>query len=407
MKPRLKLNVIALLILLGCGAMPAWAQQKFKYKAALQKADSSRFYRIDLQPALTAKCQPGLADIRLTDEQGKPVPYLLGNALPVQVQSRYQELPQAVVVDQQDTLPVYIVHNKGGISIDRLWLKLRNTAVNRTVNLLGSDDLQHWFAIKENIPLQETISGTGGTFQELLTFPVSTYQYFKIQVNERKLAPVHVLQAGIYVARRTHPSFVPVPTTGFSTQNRSDSSIITLKFKDYYRIDKLHLQLAGARYYKRRIEIYQFNGKSRTWLKDTSISSTSNGEVYVSAKASALQVIIFNADNPPLVVKAVQVHQLKQSLVAYLEKEHQYQFLFGDEKAPVPQYDLQFFADSIGSGPLPVISHTAITQLPQHTPKVITNTIPVWLMWVAGGLALLALLVLTLKMTKEVSQKAK
>jgi hypothetical protein len=400
---RLRIKISCLLILTGWAIRPAFAQQKFHYKTAVHKVDSNGFYSILLQPGLTGKCQPGLADMRLMDERGKPVPYLLGNALPVKVALSYQELPHLLAVAPNDSLTSFIVANKQGLSVDRLWIKMRNTTVNRTVNVLGSDDLQHWFAIKEHIALQGVDTSKTGTFEELVTLPASTYQYFKIEVNDKNRAPIKIIQAGIYINQTTKPAYIPVPQASLISKQRADTSLFTMSFKEPYRIDRLHLQITGTKYYRRKLLVYAVGGKEKEWLKDTIISSAGNGDIYVSAKVSKLLLIVLNEDNQPLAVQSAQAYQLKQLLVAYLDKQHQYQIWFGNKNANAPQYDLQFFTDSI-IGELPVISHEAI--VPVHYAKQTQQKggLPVWLIWVAGGLALLILLMLTLKMTKEISK---
>ncbi|WP_462267549.1 hypothetical protein [Mucilaginibacter sp.] len=401
MKLRLKAKISALL-LLAC--TPALAQQQFKYKAAVQQVDSGRFYSIALQPDLTAKCQPGLADIRLMDEHSNAVPYLPGNALPVRAQSSYRQLPEVRMAASADSLLFYIAENKTGSGINQLWLTLQNTAVNRTVNVLGGDDLQHWFAVKEQITLQQTASNQNGTFEALLAFPVSTYRYFKIQVNNRTLAPVRILKAGVYLQQRALTDYVPVPVVKFTTTRKADRSLIDIVFRDAYRINKLHLQFEGTKYYRRQLQIYSISGKTREWLQDTFISPANNGDLYISAKTKRLQLIMLNEDNPPLGLKSVLAYQVQQSLVAYLEKQHHYTLYFGDGKATTPRYDLQFFADSINRR-LQVVGHGPVLLLPYAKSIRPSGTVPAWVLWIAGGIALLLLLTLTLKMTKEIGKR--
>jgi len=402
-----KTKLSVFLTLLACTAVQALAQPKFKYKAAVNAVNTNRFYSIKLQPALTAKCQPSLADIRLVDEKGKVVPYLPGNALPLKQQVNYKELPRVIATTAKDSLSFYIAENKDGLSIDRLWIKLRNTAVNRTVNLLGSDDLQHWFAIKEQINLQQTVAGNAGTFEDLLAFPASNYRYFKIQVNNNKLAPIHLLQAGIYSQKEAvAPAYELLPKASFVQENKVNATLINITLNDFYRIDKMDLQFTGTQYYKRQIEIYELNGKQKTWIKSTQVSSANNCEITLSGKAKQLQLLILNGDNPPLTLNELQFYQLPQSLVAYLEKQHRYQLQFGNDQLTAPQYDLQFFADSIGQQ-LPVVEHQAAFPVTYKPTIEKQNAVPVWLLWVAGAIALFVLLWLTLKMTKEVSSDQK
>ncbi|MGY0038877.1 hypothetical protein [Pedobacter sp. NJ-S-72] len=72
-----------------------------------------------------------------------------------------------------DTITTFIAENKEHLTINQLSLQLRNASVKRTVNLSGSDDLNKWYAIKENISLEEAVSGEAdnGTYQQQLKFP--------------------------------------------------------------------------------------------------------------------------------------------------------------------------------------------------------------------------------------------
>jgi hypothetical protein len=400
MSLKLKAKLTSLML---CCALPLLAQQSFKYKAPIKPVDTDGFYRVELQPDLVAQCQRTLADIRLKDEQGTTVAYLLGNTLLEKERSNYRQFPEVISNTVSDTLISFIAENKDRLNISRLWLKLRNTAVSRNLNVLGSDDLTHWFAIKENIGLQNNDNRKAGTFDELLMLPVSTYRYIKIQVNGRNLTPVNILQVGVYVENTTPLQYVPVPLASIKTKNRADSTFINLSFKYAYAINKLHLELTGSKYYQRRLEIYQIDGNNREKVKDTLVSSAGNGDIYLSAKAFKLQLIIYNGDNQPLAVKVLQTSQAEQSLVAYLKKEHQYQLWFGNPKLNAPLYDLQFFADSINKV-LPVVNHAAIVPLLNGQPKAKAQQLPAWLLWIAGGIGLLALFALTLKMTKEVTK---
>lgn len=405
MNLRQKMKISFQLLLFAWTALPAVAQQGFKYKASLQRVDSSKFYRIVLQPALTAKCQPDLADIRLIDESGKIVPYLTGRSLPVQGQITYLQLPEISNVILNDSLPSYVAENASGMHLNQLWIKLRNTAANRTVNLQGSDDLKQWFAIKEHVILQGT-SRDNGTSEELIEFPVSTYRYFKIQVDGSKRIPVKILQTGIYLNHQTPSEYTQIPVARFTNEQKANTTLINIIFRESYRINKLHLKFSGAKYFHRRIQLYSIKGERKEWLMDSLVSSAGNGELYLDTKSSKLQLAILNEDNPHLTLQMAEAYELKQSLIAYLENQHHYELYFGNDKAQSPRFDLNSFTDSIGSK-LPVVNHSEITQVAHSKDKSPSAFLPAWILWITGGMALLLLLVITLKMTREISKTEK
>jgi hypothetical protein len=76
---------------------------------------------------------------------------------------------------------------------------------------------------------------------------------------------------------------------------------------------------------------------------------------------------------------------------------------FGNAKLNAPVYDLRFFADSLNRT-LPIVQHAATISLQKAKSNTDKNQLPAWLLWIAGAIGLMALLVLTLKMTKEVGK---
>lgn len=402
-----KMNRLTLFILLLCGAiLPASAQKKFKYKAALQKIDSTGFYRIGLQPGLVAKTKPDLSDIRIADAKGNFVPYIQAGSLPQKSQKSFVVFPEISNAPKTDTSTVFIIENKTGLVLDRLWIRLQNTAVKRKVNLLGSDDLNQWFAIQEEIPLQEAVQNSEGTYLQSLSFPASNYRYLKIQVNDKNKNPVKFLQAGIYTeyasAAQSYTAIAPVNVI------RTDSNkttFIDIKLNDNYQVNKLHLNISAPRYYKRGVAVYQFVNNGKELLSEAELSSDKAPDLLIAAKANHLLIEISNGDNQPLSIGEINAWQSDEYLVSYLEAKQSYQFVVGDSLAQAPEYDLEFFADSI-SGNTPVIKHEAVVKNTGYTvaakPTGKDYTV---LIWVAIVVSLGLLLFLTLKMTKEVKKK--
>jgi len=402
-----KMNRLTLFILLLCVAiLPASAQKNFKYKAALQKIDSTGFYRIGLQPELVAKAKPDLSDIRIADAKGNFVPYIQAGSLPQKSQKSFVVFPEISNTPKTDTSTVFIIENKTGLVLDRLWVRLQNTAVKRKVNLLGSDDSNQWFAIQEDIPLQEAIQNSEGTYLQSLSFPASNYRYLKIQVNDKNKNPVKFLEAGIYTEyASTAQSYTPVAPLNIIRADSNKTTFIDIKLNNNYQINKLHLNISAPRYYKRAVAVYQFVNNGKELLSEAELSSDKTPDLLIAAKAKHLLLEISNGDNQPLSIGEIKAFQSDEYLVSYLEAKQSYRFVVGDSLAQAPEYDLKFFADSIG-GNTPVIKHEAVVKNTGYAvaakPAGKDYTV---LIWVAIIVSLGLLLLLTLKMTREVKKK--
>lgn len=402
-----KMNRLTLLMLLLCGAiLPASAQKNFKYKAALQKIDSTGFYRIGLQPALVAKAKFDLSDIRIADAKGNFVPYIQAGSLPQKSQKSFVVFPEINNTPKTDTSTVFIIENKTGLVLDRLWIRLQNTAVKRKVNLLGSDDQSQWFAIQEDIPLQEAVQNSEGTYLQSISFPASNYRYLKIQVNDKNKNPVKFLQAGIYTEyASTAQSYTAIAPLNVIRADSNKTTYIDVKLNDKYQVNKLHLSISAPRYYKRGVAVYQFVNNGKELLSEAELSSDKTPDLLIAAKTNHLLIEIRNGDNQPLSIGEIKAYQSDEYLVSYLEAKQSYRFLVGDSSAQAPEYDLKFFADSI-RGNTPVIKHEAVIKNTDYaaTVKPAGKNYTV-LIWVAIIVSLGLLLLLTLKMTKEVKKK--
>lgn len=390
-----------------------FAQQTFKYQAVLPKVETDGFYQIHLQPSLIAKSSKSFADIRILNHKKRFSPYIFGNRLVLNNQTSFIVFPKLKSLNEADTITSFIAENKARLTINQLVLALRNIAVIRTVNLSGSDDLKKWYAIKENILLQEAASGdqNNGTYQQQLNFPSSTYRYLKVEINNGKKESVAILQAGIYKQQTVKPNYVKLDDPVITQKDSGSVSRITIKFNDNYQINKLHLTLGGQKYYKRNIRLYDVGKHSKTSVIDTVISSLLVPELYLSVKTNMIELLITNGDNPPLVINNVTAYQLDQSLISYLEKDQEYHILFGDDQAAAPDYDLKFFADSLQQD-LKQITPAAISPNPLYQPVITkkqqpvkNDFLPAWVIWLAIAAAAAVLIFLTFRMTQEVKKR--
>jgi len=405
MRIRLKSKLSGILLVLLWSSPNLYAQSGFKYKSDLRPIDSSGFYLINLSPELVAKSKPGLIDVRIRRVKGEFVPYVRPDELLQKDKKNFLVFPQVTAAVNQDTGTVYVISNADRLTISELWLRLRNTAVSRTVNLSGSDDLKEWYAIKENVSLEEAGMNNQGTYEQLLQFPSSTYHYIKILVNDKNKVPIKILQAGIYYRPLEQQPYVTLPQPSFTQKDSASISRIVLKFKDAYQINKLHLHLTGSKFFRRRVNIYQIEGKNRYQIADTTILSVKPvHELFIQARGPQIELEIFNGDNPPLKLTEVHAFQVRQSLISYLEKGKIYEVLTGNSKASEPNYDIKFFTDSI-TAKLPEFSTGTLIKNPNLQGKPVQKKKDLtWLIWVAAIAALGLLTFITFKMVKEVGK---
>lgn len=393
------------IILLCLSATLTFAQQNFKFKARLQKADSSGFYKIELSPDVLAKSNADLSDIRLITDAKHFQPFIYGGLLHNKAVTKFIPFVQ-VALKQTDSITNLVIQNQPNLAINQLSLRMRNTQAERVYTLSGSDDLNSWYAIKENVILHGNSSQSNTSdFEQVVNFPTSNYRFFKFAVNNNKSEPVKFLQVGIYKNQAVKSVFSTLAGITFSQKDTGSVTKLTVNLKDTYPVNKLRIKIAGTALYRRNISVYAIAGKQQNWLTDTIISSGTANEINLSAKTKQIQIDISNGDNPPLKIDSVEACYLNQFIVANLIKDKAYALMFGDSKAKSPNYDLAFFADSVKSI-LTTVGVSAVSAN-EDLSKInkIDKSYPAWLMWLAIILAIAVLGFLTLKMTKEIGKK--
>ena len=376
----------------------------FAYNTALGPVPETGFFAISLPPRLVASCKAAdLSDLRLADSTGTTVPYILQTGLPAITTGSFTSYPILSKV-KRDSSTELVISNESGGAISSLLLVIKNVSAYRTAVLSGSDDQKNWFLIDENIGLEQTGTQSGDRFIQAIPFPLSNYRYFKIIINDRGVLPLNILQAGVYRNLSYAGKYIPVPVRAIKQTDSTDHiSYLHILFDSPYKIDKLTVGIKRPALYKRRIEVYAKEQAAYNFVQEGELNPR-NHTVLLPVKTGELLIKIFNADNPPLVPDQVVAYQANQQLVAQLEKGKKYFILTGADQVVKPDYDLSFFKDSISSR-LQEISVGPLQKNPVLTAAAADTTSNKWLLWVIIGTVLLVLLVLTIKMSKEVGRQ--
>ena len=377
------------------------AQNNFAYKAALDTIVGSGFYNIPLSPAIIAKCKKNLEDVRIKDNTGKEAPYILYTESARLNEDAFTEFP----VSYSENRLAIIINNILSGSLDKLFLLIKNSDAQRTATLSGSDDTLHWFIIKENIVLQKEYPAGKDVFVQSVSFPSSSYNYFRITMDGKHLLPLNIVKAGVYRHSFTNSVYDSLPSPMVVQKDSADKrSYVYLSFNDNYQIDKLTLSFSGAKFYKRNVIVYDKNTINAPLVQDT-LSSGKLSTVEFGAKTNRLLLVINNGDNAPLSLQKAAAFALHTSVTAYLEKDMHYSLYYGNPSAIAPSYDLEYFSDSIGSNihPLAIKNIEKISIATATKPE--KSDVGNWLLWGVIVVVLLLLIYFSLAMIKDINNK--
>ncbi|KAA5544065.1 hypothetical protein [Adhaeribacter rhizoryzae] len=391
--------------------------QNFQYQAALPPVPASGFYKIALTPAVGAHLKTDFSDIRLYDTAHREVPYILEREKPVQTRKLFREYE----VVQKTLMPggntTLILRNPSRSKINNISLLIKNTNVRKKASLSGSNDAQTWYGLEDQYFLHSLYSQAATARVNLLNFPLSDYEYYRLIINDSTSAPLNILSAGYYDTFSENGKYTAVPHVQFSQTDSADLKQTFIFFKTPVPVhaDKLLFTITNPTYYVREATLYagQFRKKRRRKTYKTSEpvatfrlqSDQENTFTLNNFKSDDFYLVINNQDNPPLQLKNIQFYFLNTYLVASLQKNHSYHLAFGNEEVFPPNYDLAYFKDSI-PGNLPLITPTRLKPLATpNAPKTATIFTNSNIIWVAIILVIGLLGFMTYRMLQETSKK--
>jgi hypothetical protein len=378
--------------------------QPFAWKAGLETVPQSGFYRVSLSPDWLWRLKTDLSDVRIHDEKGKAVPFLLQRQLNTQGKA-FLNFP--ILHNTSDTAVSTLELDAANLpGTGRIDLVMNNTAVERFASISGSDDRKQWFIIDERVKLANAPSNNGGFFVQSLYFPFIRYRYMKLQIQNKGTYPLPLIKAGVYLdtTLRSLPEVYPNPGTTFWQSDSADGcSYLWIHNQLPYPVDKISFQFSGVRFYQREVQVYNLEAGKKELLNATEIRSDKEPAIWLpSVKSQSLLVRIKNGDNPALKIASAITLTRQQQLIAYLEKGKEYVLLGGNANANSPQYDITHFRDSIPAT-LPALAYRAINENAKAQLADVEGK-QRWI-WPAIISMLVFLTIVTLRMVREIKHR--
>lgn len=405
------LTLFVSLILLLTLAQTLSHAQSFQYRADLAPVATSGYQRIVLPPAVVGRLNNELGDIRLYDDQGHEVPYVL-NRSNVGQSRQFEPYPIVSRTSIPGKSTTLVVQPPGRMPIQVLTLLVKNTSISKPVRLSGSNDQREWFGIADDLTITPSDQTTSTSAVKRLYFPLSDYVYYRIELSDSLTAPLNILQIGRYTTSTSMAGYTPID--GLTIQQTDTKATaqtnIRLLFAEPAHVDKIAIQVAQPAQYRREAELSIYHertvGKRHSKqsfvnIRTFTLSSVdSNVLVLPSIQTREVRLTIHNEDNLPLAIGGVQAYQLTTHLTANLTANTSYYLLYSSAATTTPRYDLATFKASIPNNP-PEIRINKIGPVGLYGAYKNSFWSSRWLIWPALGLVLAVLGLLSYKMIRE------
>jgi hypothetical protein len=411
-----------LVYLLGCLLLigQAGRAQYFRYQAPLDTIRQEGFYKISLSPQITGYLEPGMPDIRLFDSALREVPYILQREEPVQYKQLFNEYEIISKVSTPAAGTSLVLRNAARSKINNISLIIQNTNAAKKAQLSGSNNAREWYTINDRFVIQPANSQLATSEVKALDFPLSDYEYYKLDMNDSVSAPINIIKAGYYDTYAESGKYVPIE--GVQIKQRDSVSLkqtfVHVHIPYPTVIDKLVVEVASPAYYLRQVEVKvakvtrDKRKRERVTYQTVAsgtLHSAGNTAVFPNQlQAQDFYLLIHNADNVPLQISAVKAYQLNTYMVASLQKGETYQLRFGQADLTAPVYDLAYFKEELPAG-IHVIQPGTVTTIAGQ--QAVPNTSTAWfsnklLIWGAIGLVILLLGYMSFQMIKEMKPRS-
>jgi hypothetical protein len=337
--------------------------QRFVGQATLPPVEVDGFYRIVISPDVALHLSESCANIRVHDEANKEIPYLFQTGRPTSAVVEFKEYEIVEKRYEEGCCTTLVLHNPGNGKLNNINLVIKNADVTKYAQLLGSDDQEHWYALKQRFELRPTMDDSSTSEIEIVNFPLSNYAYYSLRIEDSLSAPLNILSAGYFQHRTSEAQYtrIPDPAVIVSDSVSQKMSYVRIKFDTSRLIDKMELSLSGTPYFLRKATLYEprsrilRNGNVESFnsfMQELQLTSKHPTTIELGGpKIKELLLVVENDDNPSLNMDIHRAYQLDRYLTVFLKSDMDYTIKVGNHDLGPPVYDISFFTDKIPLNP--------------------------------------------------------
>jgi len=309
--------------------------------------------RVSLPAATLDAAQPGLEDLRLVDQTGNQVPYLIERPAP-EAESTVRPTEFRSSIENGATRLIL----KTGTSAPIAGVTLETPARQfvKGVDVEGSHDGANWKKLAAGEPIFES---PNGVTKLRVSFREGAWEFLRLTIDDRRSEPVPVTGAQLHRARATAPAEV-VPAT---IKSRDETFGTTRLDVD---LGAANLTLASLRIdtneplFTRAVtlattELGDDGVRERTIAETVIYRANVNGKsearldipVELQIHTRELLVLIRNEDSPPLSIEGVRAERRIAQLIFFANQTGRYSLLSGNSQAAAPHYDLSALSERL------------------------------------------------------------
>ncbi len=351
---------VALLLLTGASEATAqeselWQAWQYSRPILSQATGESGLVRLPLSMEIYAHAQADLGDLRVIDEAGKEVPFILHAVHAKQARSwRNTPLTDTGFVPGRFTHMI-VDAGRQQEQHNLLELEFDEAEFFSWVEIAASDDRRTWRIIRERAPLYR-FREDGVERVPSVSYPQTSARWLRVRIfdKNKKLLPRQgrVAYGVVEQAERTPASvtFVkvesPPPRQSQWQADLGDAQIPLSAFRfeavqpEFHRAARIATSTDGNNWTIRcRGDIYRDRSSNETAGETRDRASLEI--VFPEVQARYWRVMVLDRDDAPIAGLRVIPLQIVRSIIFRQEPAHAYRVLYGHGRSKAAQYDLE------------------------------------------------------------------
>ncbi|MHC4587508.1 MAG: DUF3999 family protein [Planctomycetota bacterium] len=367
-----KIMVIAVLLASMVSNVFALDLTKWKFQAQVTVEDGTGQYgRLTLTPDIYNSARDDLADIRLLDDGGQQVPYVL--AKPGDITDRLKYSPSLINRSMNEDGAAMVTLDFGKqIVKNQIEVETGGNNFRRPVKVEGSNDNVQFFIIVEQAYV---FAVDYRTRFEQVDLPANDYRYLRISVapmaDEQKRPVINEIRASKFESKLAERQPVNMVQVEHSENGKSKSSIYVYDLA--YRhlpVSEIELGVADNAFYRyvtvdgrdaatRKVKIDSEDNRQRFREVEVEWKRIISGTIYRYPDADGknreklilripskrrvyryLRIAIRNYDDKPLAINSASAKMIADNIVFAAQDNIAPTLYVGSQSASKPQYDL-------------------------------------------------------------------
>ncbi|MGA2280432.1 MAG: DUF3999 family protein [Verrucomicrobiota bacterium] len=292
--------------------------------------------------------RPALEDLRLYDDAGNEVPYLIERPVPV---VKVVQNVKSFHISLTPSNTVIVLETGLTQPLDDVTLETPAASFLKPVRIEGSTDLKRWQTLESGQPIFRQPDGVNRLH---VSFPAGTWPWLRLTVDDQRTPPIPFTGAHIRVAV-TEPAptrWLPV-TIAERDENPGETrlalnlgaanlSLTAVQIETAEPLFTRHVTFAVPQISEDTIH-EQIIGQGviyRVAVEGQPAAESLLAPLESQVRSRELLLFIHNQDSPPLPITAVRVERRPVYLVFLARQTGTYHLLTGNGQCAAPRYDL-------------------------------------------------------------------